>query len=123
MWNRCPGFRLSQRGEYWSDGWERTRLQSEKGSGESDFMRVRPYRVFLKRLHIVLSEMPCRLSSDVLLDISLFFFGAAQCVSQRSLDFSETHRRQCCVCVCVCDSSLDRLAVNGVIRIERSTYQ
>lgn len=81
------------------------------------------YRVFLKRLHIVLSEIPCRLSSDALLDISLFFFGAAfmgpMCLHAGWISLRLTGSSA----ACMCDSCLDRLAVNGVIRIERSTYQ
>lgn len=42
-----------------------------------------------------------------------------QCVLARP-GFFQTRGQQW---ACVCDSSLDRLAVNGVIRIERSTYQ
>ena len=67
--------------------------------------------------------MPRRLSSDALLDISLFFFSAAfmgpVCLSTAWISFRLTGSRT----ACVCDSSLDRLAVNRVIRIERSAYQ
>jgi hypothetical protein len=71
----------------------------------------------------VLPEMPCRLSSDVVLHISLFFFVVAYmgsvcldtaCISLRLVGRSAA---------CMCESSLDKLAVNGVLRIERDTHQ
>lgn len=61
-------------------------------------------------------------SSDALLIISLFFFGTAlmgpPCLGTTWISARLVGSNA----ACVCDSSLNRLAVNGVIRIERSTY-
>lgn len=83
-------------------------------------MRVNSVQGFLKRL-LVLSEMPRRLSSDALLIISLFFFDAVLMGPVCLSTAWNSVRLVGSSAASMCDSNLNRWAVNGVIRIERST--